>query len=84
LLNARIDSSVSGGTTARGQPSVQYRLRVQGQKARYLKADQVAETRAAIERGRRLKQLERERQKLGVKMAQLVARAAELGLELPD
>ncbi len=84
LLNARIDSSVPGGTTVRGQPSVQYRLRVQGQKARYLKAYQVAETRAAIERGKRLKQLEREQQRLRAKMAQWVAKAVELGLELPD
>ncbi|MEP0914049.1 hypothetical protein NDI45_24370 [Leptolyngbya sp. GB1-A1] len=68
----------------RGQPSVQYRLRVQGQKARYLKAAQVAETRAAIEQGRQLKKLEREQQKLKAKMAQWVAKAAELGLELPD
>jgi hypothetical protein len=49
-----------------------------------LKADQVVETRAAIERGKRLKQLEREQQRLRAKMAQLVAKAAELGLELPD
>ncbi|MBD2025686.1 hypothetical protein H6F80_15005 [Leptolyngbya sp. FACHB-711] len=63
---------------------MQYQLRVQGQKARYLKAAQVAEMRAAIERGKQLKQLEREQQRLRAKMAQLVANTAELGLELPD
>ncbi|MBD1853200.1 hypothetical protein H6F87_24970 [Cyanobacteria bacterium FACHB-502] len=84
MLKARIDSSVPGGTTARGQPSVQYRLRVQGQKARYLKVAQVAEMQAAIERGRRLNQLEREQQRLSAKLAQVIAKAAELGLELPD
>ncbi len=39
LQNGRIDSSFLGGITVREWPPVQYRLRVQGQKARYLKAD---------------------------------------------
>ncbi|MBD1853929.1 hypothetical protein H6F87_28865 [Cyanobacteria bacterium FACHB-502] len=49
-----------------------------------MKADQVAEMRAAIERGKRLKQLAREQQKLRAKIEQLVVKAAELGLKLPD
>lgn len=68
----------------RGQPSTQYRLRVKGQKARYLKAAQVADTRAAIARGKRLKQLEREQQRIQLQLERLAAKAAELGLELPD
>jgi hypothetical protein len=37
---------------------------MKGQKARYLKPVEVLETRAAIARGKRLKQLERERQRV--------------------
>ena len=84
MLNARIDSSVPGGTTVRGQPSVQRRLRIPGQKARYLKKAEAEELQGAIDRGRQFKKLERERQRLGAKMEQLVAKASELGLELPD
>lgn len=84
LTDARIDSSKPGGTTVRGQPSTQYRLRVKGQKARYLKASEVAETRAAIQRGKRLKQLGWERQRVQARLEQLAAKAAELGLELPE
>ncbi len=62
LTDARIDSSKPGGTTVRGQPSTQYRLRIKGQKACYLKASEMAETKAAIQRGKQLKQLERDRQ----------------------
>lgn len=84
LTDARIDSSTPGGTTVRGQPSTQYRLRVKGQKARYLKAVEVAETRAAIARGKRLQQLERERQRVEAQLERLAAKAAALGLELPE
>jgi hypothetical protein len=84
LTDARIDSSTPGGTTVRGQPSTQYRLRVKGQKARYLKADQVAATRAAIARGKQLKQLERERQRVEAQLERLATKAAALGLELPE
>ncbi|MGI0486416.1 hypothetical protein ACN4EK_13330 [Pantanalinema rosaneae CENA516] len=84
LTDARIDSSKPGGTTARGQPSTQFRLRVKGQKARYLKASEVAKTRAAIARGKRLKQLERERQRVQAQLERLAAKAAELGLDLPE
>jgi hypothetical protein len=49
LIDARIDFSKPEGT-ARGQPSTQYRLRIKGQKARYLKPAEVARTRAAIAR----------------------------------
>jgi len=63
---------------------MQYRLRVKGQKARYLKAFEVAETRVAIARGKRLKQLEREQQQVQAKLERLAAKAAELGLELPE
>lgn len=83
LTDARIDSSKPGGTTVRGQPSTQYRLRIKGQKARYLKASEVAKTRAEIARGKRLKQLERERQQVQALLDRLAAEAAELGLELP-
>jgi hypothetical protein len=84
LTDARIDSSTPGGTTVRGQPSTQYRLRVKGQKARYLKVSQVAGVRAAIQRGKRLRQLERERQRVQGQIERLAAKAADLGLELPD
>lgn len=84
LTDARIDSSLPGGTTARGQPSVQHRLRIKGQKVRYLKASEVSEIRVAIARGRRLKQLERERQWVQTQLDRLAAKAAELGLELPE
>jgi hypothetical protein len=83
LTDARIDSSKPGGT-ARGQPSTQYRLRIKGQKARYLKLVEVDRTRAAIQRGKRLKQLEREQQRVQARLDQLAAKAAELGLELPE
>ncbi|MBD1866454.1 hypothetical protein H6F95_03870 [Cyanobacteria bacterium FACHB-471] len=83
LTDARIDSSKPGGT-ARGQPSTQYRLRIKGQKARYLKPVEVAGTRAAIQRGKRLKQLEREWQQVQAHLDRLAAKAAELGLELPE
>ncbi|MBD2028268.1 hypothetical protein [Leptolyngbya sp. FACHB-711] len=69
VLNGRIDFSVPGGTTVRGQPSVQRRLRIPGQKARYLRESQVEELQAAIDRGRQLKKLEREQQRLKIKMA---------------
>lgn len=68
----------------RGQPSTQYRLRVKGQKARYLKAAQVAATRAAIDRGKRLQRLERERHRIQGQLERLVAKAVKLGLEVPD
>ncbi len=84
LTDARIDSSKPGGTTARGQPSTQYRLRMTGQKARYLRASEVAETKAAIARGKRLKQLERDRQRVQAQLDQLAATATELGLDLPE
>lgn len=84
LTDARIDSSKPGGTTVRGQPSTQYRLRIKGQKARYLKASEVVATRAAIARGKRLKQLERERQRVQAQLDRLAAKATELGLELPE
>jgi hypothetical protein len=83
-MDARIDSSIPGGTTVRGTPSTQYRLRIKGQKARYLKASEVAQVRAAIARGKQLRQLERQRQRVQDKLDRLVAKAAELGLELPD
>lgn len=83
LIDARIGSSKPGGT-ARGQPSIQYRLRIKGQKARYLKPAEAARTRAAIARGKRLKQLEREQQQVQVRLDRLAAKAAELGLELPE
>jgi hypothetical protein len=84
LTDARIDSSIPGGTTARGQPSIQYRLRIKGQKAQYLRGSEVAETRVAIARGKRLKQLERERQRVQAQLDRLAAKVAELGLELPE
>lgn len=83
LLNARVDSSKPGGKTTRGLPSTQYRLRVVGQKARYLKKNEVAETKAAIDRGKRLRRTERELQRVQERLDRLVAIAAELGLELP-
>lgn len=83
LLNARIDSSKPGGTTVRGLPSTQYRLRVAGQKARYLKRGEVAQARAAIDRGRRLRRVERELRQVQAQFDRLAAKAVELGLELP-
>lgn len=84
LNNARIDSSKPGGTTVRGNPSIQYRLRVKGQKAQYLKPSEVAKTRAAIARGKRLKQIEREVQRVQSKLQRIAQKAAALGLELPE
>lgn len=63
---------------------MQYRLRIKGQKARYLKAVEVANTRAAIARGKRLKQLERERQRVQAELDRLAVKAAALGLDLPE
>jgi hypothetical protein len=83
-VNARIDSSIPGGSTVRGQPSTQYRLRVKGQKSRYLKAAEVAEFRAAIARGKRLRKLEHEHQRTQEQLQRLVTHAIELGLELPE
>jgi len=57
---------------------------VKGQKARYLKVSEVAATRAAIARGKQLKQLEREQQQVQVQLERLAAKASELGLELPE
>jgi hypothetical protein len=86
LMNARIDSSKPRDTTVRGQPSIQYRLRIKEQKARYLKPIEVTGTRDEIARGKQLKQLERERQRVQVQMEMdwLAAKAAERGLELPE
>ena len=84
LFNARVDSSKPGGSTVRGQPSVQHRLRVKGQKARYLKANEVTPTRAAIARGKRLRQAQRELQRVQVQLDRLAVKVAELGLELPE
>lgn len=84
LLDARIDSSIPGGVIVRGNPSTQYRLRVKGQKARHLKASEVAETRAAIARGKQLKKLQRELERVQAQIGRIVAKATELGLELPD
>ncbi|XGW00833.1 MAG: hypothetical protein ACAF41_33185 (plasmid) [Leptolyngbya sp. BL-A-14] len=83
LTDARIDSSKPRGT-ARGQPTTQHRLRMKGQKARYLKPVEVLETRAAIARGKRLKQLERERQRVQAQLERLAGKAAALGLALPE
>lgn len=63
LTGAKIDSSKPGGTS-RGNPSTQYRLRIKGHKSRYLKANEVEETRAAITRGKQLQKLERELQRM--------------------
>lgn len=68
----------------RGNPSTQYRLRVKGQKARYLKASEVAETRAAIARGKQLKKLQRELERVQSQIDRTVVKAAEMGLNLPD
>ena len=84
LSNARIDSSKPGGATVRGTPSTQYRLRINGHKARYLKPFEVAKTRAAIARGKRLKQIEREMPRLQAQIKRIAQQAAILGLELPD
>ncbi|MBD1996221.1 hypothetical protein H6G00_06255 [Leptolyngbya sp. FACHB-541] len=59
-------------------------MRIKGLKARYLKPVEVDRTRAAIQRGKRLKQLEREQQRVQAVLDQLAAKAAELGLELPE
>lgn len=72
-----------GGTTVRGQPSTQYRLWIKGQKAHYLKRSEVAETRSAIDRGKRLRRTERELQRVQTYLDLLVIKAAKLGLELP-
>jgi hypothetical protein len=84
LSHARIDSSKPGGATVRGTPSTQYRLRINGQKARYLKPFEIAKTRAAIARGKRLKQIGREMPRLQAQLKRIVQQAATLGLELPD
>lgn len=83
LLDARIDSSILGGRTVRGQPAVQYRLRIKGQPAQYLPASKVASTRAAIARGKRIRLLARERERVQGQLECLIQKAAELGLELP-
>jgi len=83
LLEGSIDSSTPGGT-ARGNPATQYRLRIKGQKARYLVPREVAPARAAIERGRHLRKLKREREQVNAKMVQIAKKTAELGLDLPD
>ena len=84
LVDTRIGSSKPGGTTVRGQPFTQYRLRVKGKKARYLKAAEVVKFRAAIVREKRLRQLECEQQRLQGQLQHLAAQAKELGLELPE
>jgi hypothetical protein len=84
LFDARVDSSKPGGSTVRGQPSIQYRLRVKGQEAHYLKANEIAPTRAAIARGKRLRQIQRELQRVQAQLDRLAVKAAELGLELPS
>jgi len=84
FMNARIDSSKPGGSTVRGHPSTQYRLRVKGQKARYLKGTELEEIRAAIARGKRLKRLEREKLLTQRQLDRLVAKATELGIKLPE
>lgn len=84
LTDARIDASTLGETTVCGKPSMQCRLRVKGQKVRYLKASEVAGVRATIQGGKQFRQLEREQQHVQGKLEQLVIKAAELGLELPD
>lgn len=82
LLGASIDSSTPGGT-ARGNPSIQYRLRIPGQKARYLRPGEVASTRAAIARGKQLRKLQQEVERLQIQMNRIVEKADELGLVLP-
>lgn len=59
LTDAKIDSAIPAGSTVGGTPSRQYRLRVKGQKTRYLKACEVAEARAAIQRGKAIRKLEK-------------------------
>jgi AmiR/NasT family two-component response regulator len=83
LIGASIDSSTPGGT-ARGNPSVQYRLRIQGQKARYLKPGEVAPIRAAIARGRQLRKLQREVERLQGQLHRIGKKAEALGLMLPE
>lgn len=83
LIGASIDSSMPGGT-ARGNPSIQYRLRVQGQKARYLKPGEVASARAAIARGRQLRKLQGEVERLQIQIKRITTKADKLGLVLPE
>lgn len=48
LTDAKIDSSIPGGSTVSVNPATYYRLRVKGQKLRYLEADRVAKMWVAI------------------------------------
>lgn len=84
ILDARIDSTIPGGSTVRGQPAVQYRLRIKGKPAQYLPASRVAATRSAIARGKWIKQLARERERVQGQLERLIQKAAELGLDLPE
>ena len=74
---------------ARGRVSTQYQLRSRqslfdGKKSRYLKASEVPAARAAVERGRRLLQLEQQLQSGRRQLADIEKVAQKLGLSLPS
>lgn len=81
ITQARIDSARPGGT-ARGNPSIQHRLRIPGQKARYLNASEFAHASAAIERGRQLRAIERKMRNITKQLDRIAAKAAALGIPL--
>jgi hypothetical protein len=79
ITNARIDSSTPGGT-ARGAVGTQYRLRVKGKPARYLKPRELAEHRAAIARGKQLAAVQKKIAKVVAQLDAISLTAARLGL----
>ena len=79
ITDARIDSSKPGGVKVGENASIQHRLRIKGKPAKYLKAEQVAEYQAAINRGRQLKRLNREIAKLQQQLDRVKAIGVALG-----
>ena len=88
LTDARIDSARSGGN-ATGTKQVQYRLRMKDKPTVYLGSGQEGESKAAayreqIANGKRLKQVQREIQKVTAEIDRSTALAAEMGVSLKN
>lgn len=90
-LNCWVERSAAGGTaTGKGKEHSRYAvLRTRkttfpnGKKSRYIPISQVAEIEAACERGKQIKQLERQRATVIKKLDKIAAIAAQYGLSLP-
>ena len=77
ILDASIDTAKPGGT-ARGNVTLNYRLRVKGQKARYLRQENVDEIRSKVKTGQQIRKLEKRLERLNGRIDAIAQKAHKL------